>query len=108
MRFVAHALQQLERSRLVTQPQRLADAGAVDFFEFLREPDDWNILQPEFLKLGTSGIELAFATINDDEVGKDFSRRDLLGWDDRLFSRFLQQPRIPPMHCLRHTRKIIL
>jgi len=45
--LIPHALQQLQRPALARQPQRLFLSRPVDLLKFLRQPDDWNVLQPE-------------------------------------------------------------
>ena len=43
-------------------------AGAIDFFEFLGEADDWDLREVEVREHVAGGVELAFAAVNEDQV----------------------------------------
>lgn len=46
------------------------DAGAVDFFFLFGEAYDGEVVEAEFVELGDGDSKLAFASVDDDEVGK--------------------------------------
>src|SRR5947208_770728 len=87
MRFVAHALEQLERAALVRQPQRFFVAGPVNLLELLRQADDGNLIQTKLRQLRARRAELSFATVNENEVGQILVGRDVLSAPPRLARR---------------------
>ena len=68
VRFVADALEQTQRAGIGRQLQRHRAARPVNFFKLFCEPDDRKIVKAEPLKFATGGGELAFATIDNDEI----------------------------------------
>jgi len=68
--FVANALEHFQGAAGVREEERKRVAGAVDFLKFFGEADDRQFVQAEALQLAASGGELAFATIDDDEIGE--------------------------------------
>ena len=59
VRLVADALEQTQRPRILRQPQRRGSAGTIDFLELLRQPNNGQVMQPEFLQLRARAAELA-------------------------------------------------
>src|SRR5437870_5907012 len=68
MGFIAHALEQFQRSRLMRETQWLFDAGPVNLLEFLGKTDDRDMTQAQFFQLNASSMELPFAAIDQDQV----------------------------------------
>ena len=69
MGFVADALEEFEGAGVVIEAEGIDFAGAEDFFVFLGEADDGDVGEAEFGEFRAGGVELAFAAIDEDEVG---------------------------------------
>jgi hypothetical protein len=70
VRLIAHPLQELQRAALVRQAERLLLARPVDLLEFLGQADRRDVAQPQLLQLHARRAKLAFAAVDEDEVGK--------------------------------------
>src|SRR5947209_14813147 len=73
VRFIADALQQFERARIVREPKRLALAGPINLLELLGQANDWNMAQAQLGQFGASGAKLAFAAVDQNQVGHPLS-----------------------------------
>ena len=54
---------------LQSQPQRFAVAWHINFLELLRQPDDRDFFEAEFLQFPARGIQLSLAAVYQDEIG---------------------------------------
>ena len=68
MRFVAHALQQLQCAGIMAQPQRLAFTRPIDFLELLRQTNRGKVAQPKLVQLFARGVELPFTAVDENQV----------------------------------------
>src|SRR5207249_597071 len=80
VRFVPHALQQLQRAGIGAQPQRLALAGPINLLELLRQTDDWKVAQPEFGEFRAGGAKLPFAAVDQNQIWKPRGKIGNGGW----------------------------
>lgn len=67
--FVADALEEFESAGMTAEAKGKRSVRQVNFFEFFCQTNDGNLFQSQFLKFAKSGIELAFASVNKNEVG---------------------------------------
>ena len=68
MRFVADALEELQRRARAVEDDRRRKARDEDLLLALRERDDRDARQVELLHRGERGRELSLAAVHDDEV----------------------------------------
>src|SRR6266540_905435 len=68
MGFVADALKQAQSAGIHWKLQRQRPARPVNLFVFLRQADDWQIMQPQSLQFTTRGGKLAFPSIDNDQI----------------------------------------
>ena len=70
MRFIADTLKEFQCAALMRKAEWFFFAGTIDFFKFFGEAEDGDVTKTKLFQLGTGGVELAFAAINEDEVGR--------------------------------------
>src|SRR5207248_3144662 len=70
MHFIANALEQAQSTRIERQLQGQRPAGAINLFVFLRQSDNRKVMQSQSLQLAACRGELAFSTIDNDEIGQ--------------------------------------
>src|ERR1043165_9654526 len=68
VRFVANSLKQMQRTRIHRQLQRHRPTGPIDFFVFLCQSDDWQIVQTKPLQFPASRRKLPLTAIDDYQV----------------------------------------
>ena len=68
MGFVTDSLEQVQRARVVGQSQGQGTAGAVNFFVFLGQTDNRQLVQTKSLQLAAGGRELSFSAIDDNQI----------------------------------------
>src|SRR6266496_3584949 len=68
MRFIAHALEELQRAGGVRQAERLALPQLMNFLELLGQTDDGYVFQPELLQFRAGDSELTLAAINQYQI----------------------------------------
>ena len=68
MGFVTDALKQAQGSRIHWKLQRKRPARPVNLLVFLGQADDRQIVQPQSLQLAARGGELAFPSIDNDQI----------------------------------------
>ncbi len=69
MGFIAHPLQQLQGAAFRGKPQRFFLTRTINFFKFLGQTDDRQVAEVQLFEFLASGLQLAFAAIDEDEVG---------------------------------------
>ena len=69
MRFIPNALKQTQGRRIHWKSQRQCAAGSINLLVFFRQTDDWKVVQAQSLQFTAGGRELAFSSIDDDQVG---------------------------------------
>ena len=79
VRLVAHALQELERRRVVGQDDRLRDARDEDLLDPLGQRHDRHAAREEPLQRLDPGAELALAAVDHDEARQCCERFVALG-----------------------------
>jgi hypothetical protein len=82
MSLVANILQQPQRERVAAEPQRLGLPRHVDFLLAFGQRDKRGRGDVQFPKSGDRGVQLPFAAIDQQQIGKDLG--------------FVAQPPIPP------------
>ena len=70
MCFIANALEQAQSTRIERQLQGQRPVGAINLFLFLRQSDNRKVMLSQSLQLAACGGELAFSTIDNDEIGQ--------------------------------------
>ena len=73
--FVADVLQQAEGEGVAARAERLVFAGEEDFFFLLGEREQRRGGDFLVAEGGEGGAELAFAAVDEQDVGEDFVRR---------------------------------
>ena len=68
MGFVTDALKQAQSAGIHRKLQRQRPAGSVNLLVFLRQANDRQIVQPQSLQLAARGGELAFPSIDNDQI----------------------------------------
>ena len=68
MGFVTDALKQAQSAGIHWKLQRQRPARPVNLLVFLRQADDRQIVQPQSLQLAARGGELAFPSIDNDQI----------------------------------------
>ena len=68
--FVANALEEFQGAAFVGDEEGFAFFRAIDFLAFFGEADDGDAAEAEALEFGHGHGELAFAAVDDDEVGE--------------------------------------
>src|SRR5213080_903858 len=80
MCFIANALKQAQSTRIERQLQGQRPAGAINLFVFLRQSDNRKVMQSQSLQLAACRGELAFSTIDNDEIGQTNIRLRIADW----------------------------
>ena len=69
MCFVSNALEQSQRRGIHWKSQRQRAARSINLFVFFGQTDDGKVVQSQSLQFAAGGRELAFSSIDNDQVG---------------------------------------
>src|SRR2546427_4261 len=70
VRLVPDALERVERGRRRIEDERVQAVGLVHLLGLFREPDGRDVIEPEILEHLERDVELAAATVDQDEIGQ--------------------------------------